>query len=125
VSPIRTRRQLLARMDAAELTCRARGHQWPELDLGSEKLPPGMEARRRPGGVFLIEETCLRCGKARTMLTAPRGIFDLDAVRRYTDPEHWTRLPAEAGVTRRDIVAEYWRQAFPMIRREAITEEVS
>lgn len=105
-----------------ELACRAEKHDWPKLIPG-KPLPRNFRSEfadpARRNGVYLITETCGLCGKKRSRLTLPRGVYDTSAVYWYEDPPHWKRLAQALGVTKTDCKAEVYQRLLPAIAEAA------
>lgn len=100
-----------------QLVCRVRGHRWPDVDLNSTELEPGITSHYEQNrGVFQQSETCERCGKDRTRVTLPPGIYDtlpagiyLPGSRwSYDDPDDWGRLRQDTP--RQALIDEYDRR---------------
>jgi hypothetical protein len=66
-------------------------------------------------GVFQRQETCERCGKQRTKVTLPPGVYQVltngiyppGAHWTYTDPDNWVVMTEDEEIAKTDIVAEF------------------
>jgi len=98
----------------AQVICLGYGHQWAVITPGRGK-PAGWRSFRIPGagGVFGIEEDCLRdefgdgstCESTRISHTGIRGIFlDRGVNRQYKRGEHWKIRPEGSRITRLDVI---------------------
>lgn len=94
-----------------QLECMTQRHPWPLIDLRDKRLPKGIRAVRQHDGCYQIEETCPNCGKARWYTTLPGGVFDVNVIYRYKDPQGWVTKHDDVEATRRDYKAELFRRA--------------
>ena len=98
----------LSEIPGNQLACRGGRHLWPYDQLETGKpIPRGLTAIRQSGnGVWMLQDTCTRCGKTRWCLTLPMNIFDTAARWHYIDPKDWVKLSADLEVTKREVRAE-------------------
>lgn len=98
--PGRKAERFIRSADDEVVACRAWGHQFPGLDFGEEgNLLHGVEVQPLRAGVFQLTFPCQRCGKERTLTTAPHGLVDGNARYRYRDPRG-LRYAAPEGARR-------------------------
>lgn len=107
----------LVKMDDDQLGCRARRHHnWP-----SDNLKPGnaftgkIQTQRQHDGSYQVTETCLDCPKVSTWTTLPKGVYNMDRIRRYIDPDNWIRIPSEVDYSIHDLKAEHMNRIHDMI----------
>jgi hypothetical protein len=103
----------LTAANPAQVVCLGYGHQWGVLIPGRGR-PQGWRSFRLPGagGIFGIEEDCLRedagdwCGTTRVSHTGLRGIFlDRGVHRQYKrDLDRWKVRPEGSKISRLDII---------------------
>jgi hypothetical protein len=79
-------------------------------------LPGGITSVYLPNeGVYQRTETCERCGKQRSKVTLPPGIYPAlpsgpyaeGATWRYVDPDNWIRMTEDEQIDRGDVNAEF------------------
>lgn len=99
----------VARMELGEVICRGRHrHNWPSDTLRpGQPLPTGIDTIRQHDGSFQVTEWCVDCGKECTWTTLPKGVFDVNVIRRYKNPERWVTIPREVEYTPRDLRAAH------------------
>ncbi len=110
------KRRMLSKVSNEQLVCRVRGHRWPDVDLSSNKAETGISSSYNQNlGVFEQTEICERCGKQRSRVTLPPGIYPhlADGVYipgsrwSYVDPENWVRFTQDDEMSRGNLASEY------------------
>jgi hypothetical protein len=110
-TPEQQARDFLANLPDEQLGCMSQRHPWPLIDPRKRQLPNGISARPQHDGCYQIEETCPNCGKVRWYTTLPGGVFDVNVIYRYRDPQGWVTKHDDVEATRRDYKAELFRRA--------------
>lgn len=109
------KRRTLAKMPDTQVVCRSRGHRWPDMDPSASVAPSGViSLYDRNLGVFQQTEICERCGKQRSKVTLPPGMYPTlpngpfapGARWAYVDPKDWISFTEDDAIERRDITAE-------------------
>lgn len=108
-TPDQAKADFLHNLDDKFLECRGDHHDWPVLKLGTD-LPRGVSAIRQRDGCYQLKMRCKNCGKVRSKLTLPKGVWDLDVGWAYPEVPKGFASPPGSGVTRMDCVAELGRR---------------
>jgi hypothetical protein len=122
--------RVLSDVDDKIAACRAWGHEWPSRKLRPGRpLPKGWRPRLTRDGSVEVTETCLSgCGKKRWYYLLPGGVYDLEVVRRYTDPPEWKTIHRDQNVGRREFQGEVIRRSNEDImaaaKRNALADEI-
>lgn len=100
--------QATSDIDDAQLACMVVGHEWPSRKLRpGRRIPRGMSAARQVDGSHLVKEECSGCGKIRYSLWE-NGVMGRTVRRWYQDPENWKVTKAESGITKGDLIADFY-----------------